>query len=337
MVARFLISTLVLILHCLFAGTPMPAAAANSETVPKTVEIGILVTNVYEISLAHSTYRVTFWVSVHYPEGAFDLDKGLEVIEARDLKRLASYGSVMPDGTRYHAIKFEATINQPWNIELFPFDQQVLRFNLESVGVETDQLVFVVNEKNTYWDPHAVVPGWEFVGMRATAGTVDYVVDFDGQNGPHSRYPRVTVELTLQRQGMRDLVADFLGFYVAKVLAATTLAIQASAPARASIPVIGRLNLVVGALFGAVGNAYIVDNLLPSSATFSLPDVIEIGTFLDIAIGLASVIGAETLVTMGYPGAATAVTRSALLVYAAAQLGMIKLFQANLSGPYLSR
>ena len=312
---RLLPGVLFAILACCLLGgapvlaqqaAPVPAAAApavpaaDAQPSARSVEAGVYVTNIQEISLATSTYKVTFWVWFKSNDEKYEPEKAIDVIGSKEIKTDSLTLDKLADGRYYRSVRVTASVSQKFDVGYFPFDTQNLRIILESTTDDITKLRFTADTKSSGVDPNIVLPGWKYRGMDVKATTATYNTDFGDGEGGDSTFARLVTTVTLDHAGARIFGTNFLGFFVADLLTGVTMAVESFAVTRAAIPFAGRLSLVVGSLFGAVGNAYLVEKLLPPTPTLTLTDLVQISSFSSIAFALVTAIGTETMARMGY-------------------------------------
>jgi len=289
----------------------------------RTVEIGVFISNIYEINFTAGTYKASFWLWFKSNDEKYEPEKYIEIVGGRDIKIDAIATDRLSDGRFYRSAKYTATINQTWDVRWFPFDTQNLNLIIESSSDDASKFRFVPDAKSSRFDKNIALPGWTLRGMTVSESTSVYQSDFGYGDDGESAYSRFTATVTLDHAGRRLFSTAFLGFFVSDILTGVTLMVESFEVTRLAIPLLGRLNMVVGALFGAVGNKYIEDNSLPPMPTFSLPDLVQISAFSAIAVALCTVIGTETLVRLGYQSATvTAFARTSLGLYIVSQLGL---------------
>ena len=161
------IVALALLLGCcgpLQAAPAQPVPQLQPPTAPRVVEMGIYVTNIYDLNLAASTYKISFWLWFKSNDEKYEPEKAIDIVGGKDIKVEATATQRLADGTYYRSAKYSATINQMWDVRFYPFDREELKIVIESTIEEVSSLIFVADEKNSGVDPHIVLPGWVFSG-----------------------------------------------------------------------------------------------------------------------------------------------------------------------------
>lgn len=309
------------------AGSPLLAAPSQPgpqpQASPRVVEIGIYVTNIYDLNFSANTYKISFWLWFKSKDEKYQPEKSIEIVGGKDIKIDATDNETLADGTFYRSAKYSATISQLWDVRFFPFESQQLSLVIESSSEDESKLIFISDTKSSGADPNVIPPAWRFRTINVGVGSSVYHTDFGTGTGGDSTYSKFATTITLDHQGEHIFSTAFLGFFVADLLTGVTLFVGSFETTRLAIPLMSRLNMVVGSLFGAVGNAYIKGNSLPPTPSLSLADVIEIGSFSAIAVALFTVIGTETLTRLAYsPETISAVARTSVALYLASQIGL---------------
>ncbi len=311
---------------------PVQAAQqpAQEQQAARMVDAGIYITNIQEISLAASTYKATFWLWFKSNDEKYEPEKSIDIIGSKDVKTDSLTVEKLSDGTYYRSIKCTATITQKYDVGYFPFDTQNLRIIVESTADEFSKLHFKADTKSSGIDPNIVLPGWKYRSFDVRAESATYNTDFGAGDGGDSTFARLVSTVTLDHAGGRIFGTSFLGFFVADLLTGVTMAVESFNITRLAVPFVGRLNMVAGSLFGAVGNSYLVEKMLPPTPTLTLTDIVQVSSFSSIAFALFTVITTETMSRMAYSAPViSTVARSSVALYVAAQVALITYFVAN--------
>ena len=325
--ARLLGKAIIALAMVILSFGPVRAAEppAAEQPAARMVDAGIYVINIQELALAASTFKATFWLWFKSNDAKFEPEKAIDIIGAKDVKTDSLTVDKLSDGTYYRSVKVSATITQKYDVGYFPFDTQHLRIIVESTSDDFTKLNFKADTKSSGVDPHIVLPGWKYRAFDISAESTTYNTDFGAGagDGGSSTFARLVATVTLDHAGGRIFGTNFLGFFVADLLTGVTMAVESFNITRLAVPFIGRLNMVAGSLFGAVGNSYLVEKLLPPTPTLTLTDMVQVSSFSSIAFALFTVIGSETLSRMAYsPAAVTAFSRTSVAVFLGSQLAL---------------
>lgn len=244
-----------------------------------TCKIGIFITDLYDLNLTEKSFTAKFWLWGLYKNDSLKLLENMELIEAKEFEY--SLPTVEKRGKlNYAAQKGKATFKKDWNITNFPFDRQTLRIIVESGDAEHNELVFVADKKNSsYDDKHIGIEGWKIEKFDVVESTRTYQSNYgDPDIAGKAVYSTFTASVQMQRKGWGLFFKLFTGLYVSFIIALLPFFMG---PENAE-----RFGLLVGSLFAAVANKYIVDSILPETNDYTLVDKIHVICFIYILISL---------------------------------------------------
>lgn len=278
---RMLCHTLLLLFAC-------SASAAE----PGKVNVGILLTDVYAINFAEKHVTAQFWVWFVHSQPSFSTKSSIELPQARRFQLLNTVHEERR-GVILDQVKYEATINQAWDIVHYPFDRQTIKLAVEAADAPTDKLRFVPDTVGSKVSPDLALAGWNIEGTQVVSHDQVYHTAYGdpalNPDGP-TIYSRVTFEVQMKRNGWRLLLNDFIGFFFAIALAITTLILNARRSSIAKIILNVKITMGNGALFASVGAAYVLQSRLPMTTAFTLADAIQLTafgiTFISIVVTL---------------------------------------------------
>ncbi len=296
---RFLAVLLLAACHLGAADQPAPAATAPAP-VP-TVSVGVFVTSLYNIDFTSSQFTGQFWVWFVGAPKEFKPATGVEVVNAKTQRVLASSHADTPQGT-WDQLKIEAQVHQRWDISAYPFDRQVLVFNLESTDLDRSRLQFVPDVAGSRRSPEIALDGWRIEDFRIRGEDQTYPTSYGDPTAgaaERSTFSRVVVEVELKREGWRLLFYTFLGFVLAIVLSSMVLTMNTTDYLVKTVPLAIRMTISTGALFATVGAAYTLQSRLPTTTAFTLADAIQGTAFIGTMCAVLASLGSETLVTNG--------------------------------------
>ncbi len=118
------------------------AMAANTQSFPDTVSVGIYITSVHDIDFKEKQYSINLWLWLKYKNPDFDFSKYLEVPMAKSFEKSYYMVDTLKDGRIYMLMKLQCIMKDAWKIQNFPFDHQKLRFTIENSQFGSDKLVF---------------------------------------------------------------------------------------------------------------------------------------------------------------------------------------------------
>ncbi len=251
------------------------------------IPVGVYVTSLYALDIPDKKFTVSAWIWPTYdpkllPEDYKFYNK-IEITNARSWSIIDTENFTIQndDGTIHTMTKFVADINQDWDIKYFPFDQQNVTINIESVELDSAKIKFVPDMKNSLLSDNLTLSGWSLLPIDIRAFDYKYPTNFGIQSGAKGVYPRMSIVIPIERHGNRIFWTYFLGFFVAYVIISLLYFFNETMFE-------SRVGLIMSALFACVGNKYTVDISLPSTDVFTLSDLIQVASFVIVGIGLFS-------------------------------------------------
>lgn len=141
-------------------------------------------------------------------------------------------------------------------------------------------MVFVADKKNSsYDDKHIGIEGWKIEKFDVAEDTRTYSSNYgDPDITEKAVYSTFTASVQMQRKGWGLFFKLFTGLYVSFIIALLSFFMGAENAER--------FGLLVGSLFAAVANKYIVDSILPETNDYALVDKIHVICFIYILISL---------------------------------------------------
>jgi len=244
-----------------------------------TCKVGIFVTDIYDLNLAEKSFNAKFWIWGLYQKDSLKILENLELIEAKEHEYLLPTIEKR-EKLNYAAQKAKATIKKDWNIADFPFDEQRLNIIVESGDAETNELIFLPDIKNSSYDSSNIkIEGWKIDKFDVETKMRAYNSNYgDPEIKGKATYSNFIASITLKRESGGLFFKLFTGLYVAFVI---SLLPYFMGPENAE-----RFGLLVGSLFAAVANKYVVDSILPETNNYTLVDKIHVITFIYILISL---------------------------------------------------
>lgn len=261
------------------------------------VRIGVYPTSIYDIDFARNQFTIQFWVWFNHASPDLDLAGSVEVVNAKSTRMLSNSREVR-DGRIWDAVKYEAVILKRWDIASYPFDRQTLQVKIENTELQSAQFGFEADVKGSRISPELILDGWEIGGMKVVIGDQSYNTAYGdpslSADGP-SVYSRATMEIDIKRSGWRLLFYNFIGFFFAIALALLVVIVNSSARLSEAITLPTKLGISTGAIFAAVGAAYAVQSMLPTTTSFTVADVIQATAFLGAFLATVSSIVIEVM------------------------------------------
>src|SRR5579872_6532078 len=248
--------------------------SANAAT--DTVKVGAYVMSVHDINFHDKEYTARFWLWFLYKNKEFDFVKQLDITNAKTIDQ----PQLLQDSIgheQWSMLKMKCVMKENWNVLDFPFDKQHLNIHIENSLFDKNNLVFSPDVTGSKYDPEGTLAGWKIKNFKVNVSEKLYETGFGdyrpGKN--HQVFSGFNIEMDIERNAWGLFLKIFIGMYISFLIAMVGFAPNPS-------EVEPRFGLPVGGLFAAVGNKYIIDSILPESASFTLVDSLHSLTFFTI-------------------------------------------------------
>jgi hypothetical protein len=252
------------------------ARLSSTQATPDTVKVGAYVMSVHDINFHDKEYTARFWLWFLYGNKEFDFVKQLDITNAKSIDE----PQLLQDSIgheQWSMLKMKCIMKENWNVLDFPFDRQHLNIHIENSLFDKNSLVFKADEKGSKYDPEGTLAGWTIKNFKVNVDEKLYETGFGDYrpNKDHQIFSAFNIQMDIERNAWGLFLKIFIGMYIAFLIAMVGFAPSPS-------EVEPRFGLPVGGLFAAVGNKYIIDSILPESASFTLVDILHSLTFFTI-------------------------------------------------------
>lgn len=267
---------------------------------PVKVKIGTYIQDVYGIDWHKETCELTFWLWMNHDQPIPDLGKKIVLINAIEQKTPIVNTKRGRDGTYWTSVQYRAKLLQKWQFKDFPFGYENIEIIVEPFEYNANELVFVVDEKQSTVDDAIDLFGWTIRDLKMKAITRTYNTTFgdpDYVQGSSS-FSRVLINLHFVRASVRMFFQLYGVFYLAYFLALIALLIPYS-------EMNSKVGLVLGAIFAAIGNNFSLEVNLPPVGEMTFADYLQLLVFALIAYAVLTIVITRHLIKAQKTKAAT--------------------------------
>lgn len=254
---------------------------------PFSTLIGVYPVSIYDLNLAQKSFGISFYAWWRSTDPTYHPDTSVEITNAIDYH--SKFGTYGKNGDEYFTyVHYYATIQKDWDVRYFPFDHQKLEVRLEDFYDE-NYVIFEPDLQKSHIHEELTLPGWHIKGLELKKSTTLYNTNFGDASVENGNYSRLTFFIDIKRDGWRSYFNYYVGFFVAFFLCCMIFFVD-------SENINARASLSLGSIFTAVGNKYVIDQLLPFTSEFTLSDAIQAATFCVITLSILSYILLHELV-----------------------------------------
>jgi hypothetical protein len=293
------------------SATEASAAPAGTES-PQRVEVVVWFNGIHTIDFLDGSFGAEFYVWWISRDPDFRPFEVFQVLNGRQWTTRAVNRRVLADGSYYTSGFVSVTVSHHWDLLYYPFDRQRLQIMIET-PFPASAVRLVPNQRDSVVSEFVDVGGFRITGFKLAERVEEYQTSFGLEDDTGKHFSRLVIEIGLQRESGRIVVAILIGFIVANLIALFTYLIHVS--------MLGiRATMVASAIFGAVGNMYFLNSQVSPAAGSLLVDRFALGTFSAILIALLNGIIVDRLVQWHKPALARRVnwTVFSLVVFGSA-------------------
>jgi len=274
---------------------PRPARAADG---PARVDVGCYVNSLQELSFKDSKYVIDFYVWFRWQgEGRLQDYKPLDSFEIVNGK-IDSKSSVVEKkigDVQYASARVSATMNEPWQLGAFPFDQHRISIRIEDSARAVHELFFAEDRANSRLGDDVRLAGWIPKNFSSSVAEHTYKSNYGDISLPRnaeSTFSRFSFSLDLEREGHGVAV---------KILSIVLLSTLVSFVAFLVKPtdLDPRFGLGVGSLFAVAASEFIVASMVPDSGVMTLADQVHLLSMGVIFLSLLQSAGSLRLAVSG--------------------------------------
>ena len=261
---------------------PVQAAAAS----PETVRIGALLTGLSDLDPSKKSFWASFWLwSISNQEAGSPLDR-LEFPNAIKIESPNAISEATASGM-WQQRKIVGNFRHEWDVRHFPFDQQLLRIELEEAERDSQSILFAADATNFSFDRDLNPSGWRIRSTRLVSSTKKYRTSFGDPRLPPdsaSSYAHVELQILLQRIEQTGFWKLTMGAFAASLIALASFGLRVDHPSALS----PRFGLLAGSAFAAVIGLRSSTNELGAAGYVTLIDAIHIAVLLYIMVATCS-------------------------------------------------
>ncbi len=265
------------------ATTPAPASSG-----PEAVTVGVFINDIQELDFRNHSYAVDLYVWFRWRDPALNPAKTMEFMNRfapNDHARELTYPEPkkMPDGSLYNVIRDQGRFSTKFQLERYPFDQQVLSVIMEDAESSGTQL-YVPDKTPITINPNITLPGFRLGAPRMKIADNKYPTDFGDLAVPNPEsYSRVLLEVPVTRPMITLAIKTFVPILLIIACAALVYFIR-------PIHIDGRIGLGITALLTLVALQLTASASLPEVDYLMMIDKVYLASYAFILAALVRVV-----------------------------------------------
>lgn len=271
----------------------LPIKKSKVELDSNYIRIGIYVDLISHVDVEHDTYKVVFYLWSNSKGKPMELARFVDVLNSVEKEIVyVETDSVLYDGVWYFSemMKVKCVILNNYNTENYPFDECQLNLNIEILDELSKTRCLKLDSVNSRLKPD-FISGWLIndssidlsteswnsnFGDFSLSASPEHLDEFKTLNKDHlPGYDTLNVKIGLRRGSWGIYFKLFLVLFLSMLLALSSLFLPNSKSEE-------KISIIVGALFAAVGNKYIIDSNVPLFDSFGLSDNLHLWTIFGL-------------------------------------------------------
>ena len=244
------------------------------------VKIGSYIENVYDLSIADSSFSADLYVWFSWV-GNKDLNPGetFQIVGGKiDSKELSSE-HYLDDGRNYQRYKISVTISKVFDITRLSLEDHMLNIYIEDKKHDGAKLNYIVDE-NSAISSRVKIPGFSVTNFQEVVKPHEYKSSFSSPSsgGLHRVFSQYAIAVSINRTGFGFYLKIFLPFLLSVGLGLLVLRTKSEL-------IDARTGLAGASFFGVVANAYVVSGFVPANGgTFGLLDILNIVSLISVLL-----------------------------------------------------
>jgi hypothetical protein len=231
------------------------------------VETGIYVTRIPKLSPVASSWNVDFYIWFVWRGSTIDPGETFKIVSGEITSKALMRRT--DEGDRHYALyRVNAELTKPFDLALFPRDEHLLTIVIEDQGLQYHQMVYTTDPRTSAMSSRIQLPGYAVGERKVLVKGHTYKTAMGDPTLPidyRATYSDLVMAIPLARPNWGVFIKMFVPLFLAIALALAGL--FATGPAE-------RLGVVSTALFVAVVNGMVVNEIIPDTGITTLADIV---------------------------------------------------------------
>ena len=268
-------------------------AVAHADTGSDKVTVGAFIYDIQDIDLAADSFTADLYIWFRWKGPRVDPSDSIEPMNSNGTQNTSTsqIGGVtgnqlypapidMPDGSQYHAFRYQGVFSKKMSLERYPFDVQNLVIVFEDQNEDTRSLVYVPDSTPVEISPAVTMPGYQIGTPTLTVVAHEYPTNFGDISAPKDlKYSRILIEIPVDRDPLPYMVKIILPILIVVLITSLIYIL----PARMED---ARAGIGITAMLTIVALQWTTDSNLPSVEYLMMLDVIYIVSLLYVLVAM---------------------------------------------------
>ncbi len=259
---------------------------ADDTVVNPNVDMGLYVNRIQSISPKNGSFTADLSIWFRWKGDQISPNKTFRLKNAKIEFKRDAYVAKMSDGaTNYAYMEIVATFTTPWDIEHFPFGEQVLKIEIEEDATDVSEIRYRADTANMTVNPNIEIQGWKVSAVKDWVSETIYNSNFGDTSIAdriQTRYTQFNYEVMIKPKS--NYVE--LKLFVTPVVCMLILCFLLVLPAKET----PRFVLCSATIFALVTSHYLIITQLPSSEQISFAEKFVLAALLQSLVYLIGTI-----------------------------------------------
>ena len=259
---------------------------ADDTVVNPNVDMGLYVNRIQSISPKNGSFTADLSIWFRWKGDQISPNKTFRLKNAKIEFKRDTYVAKMSDGaTNYAYMEIVATFTTPWDIEHFPFGEQVLKIEIEEDATDVSEIRYRADTANMTVNPNIEIQGWKVSAVKDWVSETIYNSNFGDTSIAdriQTRYTQFNYEVMIKPKS--NYIE--LKLFVTPVVCMLILCFLLVLPAKET----PRFVLCSATIFALVTSHYLIVTQLPSSEQISFAEKFVLAALLQSLVYLIGTI-----------------------------------------------
>jgi hypothetical protein len=265
----------LIMLVFLFSLLPHPRTLAASPSEEKLrLHCGAVIEDVFNIDYKNSSIEVVFWLWVRSESEPYPVIEYIDIKGAHELRISELFVDTLQHNNKTVYLtqaQFHAKILTAFDDSRYPLDNQEVKIIIEFIQEFAEDLDVITYPEDLQIQPD-FVQNWEIHNEKAQIIQTHSNSTFGFYSEKAHSYKALQIEYQLKKNHSSLFIKSFFVVFVSFFLAAISFFLPNSKSEE-------KISLIIGALFTAIGNMYIVSNATGAKPQLGLVDHVHMITF----------------------------------------------------------
>lgn len=258
-----------------------------NEAKPDTAFVGVHIMNIYDLEMPTNSFYIDFYLWVKW-KGELNPVEHIyftNLVEVGSFVKEPLYETVqnLNDGNKYMLFRIEGRFFNPFSVQNFPIDKQILSVLIENEEYQMNQLIYLADDNQSGLHDNVIIPGWEIKKLTINSIQNEYKTSFGITDNQYEKYSELNVSLIISRP---------LNYFIWKLLL-PLIVVLISSVSFIYFPIndfSSRFYLPIYAILTAVFLQLSYASAIPETGYMVLMDKIYVATYLIFLLNMIQIV-----------------------------------------------